>query len=258
MEDYDVMDDFRRRERDHTSRVVARVRRALARTPRIREPGTPEICEAVDCSLLDWKTGILDVRECKDADRSVSGYPTTWGLPADEYGDILDRGSTRGTQKRWEASAKSMPLLDTHNTDSVRSIVGYAVKFREDAVGLWTRFKILPGTAGDEVLERVKAGLVDSFSIGYTLLDTRPPTKEEREQGVRRVITDLDLREVSVVAYPANRRALMDTMKGAMAKHPLWGVDPSTLTLPDRIDLIRRRALTMQIEGLLYKGRGVG
>lgn len=151
----------------------------------------------------------FEIKAVSDEDRTFSGYASTFGEPPDFTGDVIERGSFRDTLAEWKSSGRKLPLLDSHETGTIRSVIGYMIEAREDSHGLFTKFLVLPGRDGDEALERVRAGIVDGLSIGYMVgpEDHRRPTEAERKNGVRRVLTRIDLREVSLVIAPANDRA---------------------------------------------------
>jgi len=68
---------------------------------------------------------------------------------------------------------------------------------REDATGLYVKGRLLESVArGREAAALVAAGAIDGLSIGYR---TKAATKDK--QG-RRVLTELELWEVSLVTFP--------------------------------------------------------
>ena len=68
---------------------------------------------------------------------------------------------------------------------------------REDARGLYVKGRLLDSVAkGREAAALVAAGAIDGLSIGY-----RTVTAAKNDQG-RRVLTELELWEVSLVTFP--------------------------------------------------------
>lgn len=80
--------------------------------------------------------------------------------------------------------------------DRSRLPVGKATELREQADGLHVRFEVANTSDGDDLLELVRAGVVDSFSIAFQ------PVRERNDNGVV-VRTEVALREISVVSDPA-------------------------------------------------------
>ena len=184
----------------------------------------------------------------------LKGYASTFGLPPDSYGDIIDRGAFSEWLREWRTKGKPLPLLDSHSMTSVRSIVGKLVEAKEDDYGLWTAFELLDGPDGEEVRRRVAAGLLNGLSIGYHVKDTRQPTESEREAGVRRVLTSVHLAEISVVIAPANDLARL--VASARRRHPLWQDPAPDLPLLERLELIQRRRADMAVSRALAPTRG--
>ena len=83
-----------------------------------------------------------------------------------------------------------------------REPIGRAVELREDATGLYGAFKVSSTSRGDEALELLRDGVLDSFSIGF-----RP--QEEQRRGRVVVRTRAALRETSLVTFPAYSGALV-------------------------------------------------
>jgi HK97 family phage prohead protease len=80
--------------------------------------------------------------------------------------------------------------------------IGRAVDLREDTAGLYGSFKISDTARGNEALELLRDGVLDSFSIGF-----RPLLEQRR--GTVTVRTKAALRETSLVTFPAYAGALV-------------------------------------------------
>ena len=77
----------------------------------------------------------------------------------------------------------------------------------EDARGLWVRGRILDVTPqGRMCAALVRAGAMDGLSIGFRTVKARPD-----ETGRLRVLTEVDLWEVSVVTFPMLPEARLRT-----------------------------------------------
>lgn len=123
-------------------------------------------------------------------------------VPFDREAMVSDNGRTRYPEMfRRGAFAKSITergdrvKLLAHHQSGVNPL-GRASLLREDPAGLWGEFRVSRTAAGDEVLELVRDGALDSFSVGFT------PIKHVRQD--RTVVrTEVALREVSIVTLPA-------------------------------------------------------
>ena len=106
------------------------------------------------------------------------------------YTERFRRGSFARTIKHRGDRVK---LLMQH--DSAEPI-GKAVELREDATGLYGEFRVSSVPTGDQALELVRDGVLDSFSVGFA------PIQHEQDGDVT-VRTEVALREASLVTFPA-------------------------------------------------------
>ena len=75
--------------------------------------------------------------------------------------------------------------------------IGVWDEVREDEKGLWVKGRLLSTVAkGREAIELLSAGAIDGLSIGY-----RTVRASKSEKGTR-LLTELDLWEVSLVTFP--------------------------------------------------------
>lgn len=153
----------------------------------------------------------LELKEVDEESRTFSGLASTWDL--DLGGDVIRMGAFKRTLKAWKKSKRPLPLLDSHNSfSSVRNVVGKLEEAEETDAGLEASFAVIDGPDGDEIFRRVKGGFVDGLSIGYNAVKVAyPETEEEQASGVYRYLDEVKLREVSVVLFPMNEGARIDT-----------------------------------------------
>lgn len=140
--------------------------------------------------------------------RKIRGLASTWDLDLD--GDVIMKGAYARTIADWRRSGRIIPLVDQHDYSSVLNVLGKLTSAKETDVGLECEFDLLENdSAATALLERVTGKFLNSFSIGYRVVDSDVPPEELQAHGVRRVIWELELLEVSVVIFPANPRALI-------------------------------------------------
>jgi HK97 family phage prohead protease len=153
------------------------------------------------------------------AGRTVHGICVPYGQVAtireyngSEFKEKFVRGSfARSISQRGD----KIKLLAQH--DSRRFPIGRAVSLVEQDDGLHGAFAIPQTREGDDVLELVRSGTLDSFSIGFT------PVRDRRENDVT-VRTETILREVSLVGIPAFPGA---TIAGIRAAQPRFVIPRS-------------------------------
>lgn len=111
-----------------------------------------------------------------------------WG----PYTEVFKRGAFAKTVGEYASKVK---LLGNH--DRKKFPLGKAVTLREDTAGLVGEFRISNTREGDEALELVRDGVLDSFSVGFAPVKERKVGKNLVER------LEVKLREVSLVAFPA-------------------------------------------------------
>jgi HK97 family phage prohead protease len=150
--------------------------------------------------MLTYKSVPFEVKEIvsvADGGWEIAGYASTFGGEPDSYGDVIVRGAFA------ESIAKRKPkFFFEHHTP-----IGNTLEIREDDRGLFGRFSIIDTTAGTDAYKLAKAGVLDAMSIGYFAEEY-----EYRADGVR-LLQKIDLPEISAVAIPANRNAVITDVK---------------------------------------------
>lgn len=155
---------------------------------------------------------ILSRFELKSVDeeaRTFTGLASTNDL--DYGGDVIIPGAFKRTLTNWRKGKKVMPLIDSHNYGSIRSVIGKMLTAEETSDGLETSFEVIEGIDGDEAFRRIKGGYVDGLSIGYEPVKIRRPNEEEQLKGIWRFLEEIKLVEISVVLWPMNPNARIDT-----------------------------------------------
>jgi HK97 family phage prohead protease len=172
--------------------------------------------------------------------RTFEGLASTWSL--DLGGDVIHPGAFRSTLKEWKRTGRVIPLIDQHRYQSVRHVLGKLLEAEETDAGLLTKWRVVEGQDGDELLHRLRGGMIDGLSLGY---NAKKWDTEEKDGAVIRHIKEIELQEVSAVIWGMNPGALIDT---ASVKTMLDAVDPAALDDDDRKGL---RALASKIGALL-------
>ncbi|MGY3575278.1 HK97 family phage prohead protease [Bradyrhizobium sp. USDA 4504] len=126
----------------------------------------------------------------------ITGLAWFYGQP-DSVGDIITKGA-------FGVIAENLPILFQHNP---ADLVGTWTEINEGPDGLQVKGQLhLDHLRSRTVLAMLKSKLVDGLSIGFR-------TKQATKQGRNRVITALDLAEVSIVRDPAHPRARISSAK---------------------------------------------
>ena len=123
----------------------------------------------------------------------IEGYASRFG-DCDQGNDIVASGAYAASLTRLAEQGRAVKMLWQHDPAQP---IGIWDTVREDATGLYVKGRLLDSIArGREAAALVAAGVIDGLSIGYR---TKAATKDR--QG-RRVLTELELWEVSLVTFP--------------------------------------------------------
>ncbi len=123
----------------------------------------------------------------------IEGYATLFGV-ADQMGDVVRAGAFSASLARRE---DALPMLVEHER---RLLAGFWVDAHEDARGLWLSGEIADDQPGAGRAKRLLARGVDGLSIGFI------PLVWQRA-GPGRVLTEIELLEVSIVTHPMQPQA---------------------------------------------------
>ncbi|WP_050602125.1 HK97 family phage prohead protease [Ruegeria sp. 6PALISEP08] len=126
-------------------------------------------------------------------DAVIEGYASLFGQ-VDQGSDVVQRGAYRGSLEGLAKAGQRVKMLWQHDPSQP---IGVWDEVREDDKGLWVKGRLLESTQkGREAAELIRAGAMDGLSIGYR---TKRAVKNDRGQ---RVLTELELWEVSLVTFP--------------------------------------------------------
>lgn len=145
----------------------------------------------------------FSLTEAKDGDGvgTIMGYASTFGN-TDRVGDVVNKGAFKGSK------AANVMMFWNHNSSDV---IGGWTKIEEDDKGLYVEGELnLDVTRGREAYALLKRGHLKSMSIGYRI----PPNGAKYDPSGIRQLVKVDLIEVSLVAVPANPKAMITRTKG--------------------------------------------
>ncbi|TWI38234.1 HK97 family phage prohead protease [Paracoccus sulfuroxidans] len=139
--------------------------------------------------------------------RNISGYGSVSGN-VDSGGDVVMPGAFSESLK----SGRKVKMLWNHNSDEPCGVWADIV---EDERGLKVSGIISETARGKDVIALLKDGAIDSLSIGYRTVDAE-------WKGDTRQIHKAELWEISIVTFPMNELAKIDSIKASeMTKRDL-------------------------------------
>ena len=152
----------------------------------------------------------FEVKQISD-EGDFEGYASTAGN-VDRGGDIVEPGAFRASLDRYASKGKMPKMLWQHDPGKV---VGVWEAMMEDDKGLYVKGRVLKELQlGKELYTLMKAGAIDSMSIGYRTIDA----EFEGPGGQVRRLKELELFEVSLVTFPMNEEAMITHVKHLQSK----------------------------------------
>lgn len=153
----------------------------------------------------------LSVKEVDaDGEGTFEGYASTFGGAPDSYGDVVAPGAFADSLVKHRREGTMPMMFFGHNSYDLP--IGDWVDMSEDGKGLWVKGQLaLDDPFGVRVHTALKKKRVRGLSIGYDI-PAGGAKPDEKRPGVT-ILEKIDLWEVSVVNFPANRRSLVEEVK---------------------------------------------
>lgn len=185
----------------------------------------------------------LEVKDVSDAG-VFEGYGSMFGGAPDSYGDIVMPGAFADSLAKHRREGTMPLLLWGHNTSELP--IGNWMDMAEDGKGLWVKGELdLGDPVGARVHKALKRKSVRGLSIGYMTIEK---STDPKRPGVT-LLEKLDLWEISVVNFPANRRSLVTGVKAAIERGDLP-------TLPQFEDFLREAGFSKS-QAAAIAGKGL-
>ncbi|NTU76250.1 MAG: HK97 family phage prohead protease [Alphaproteobacteria bacterium] len=144
------------------------------------------------------------------ADGTFAGYASVFGT-LDHHNEVVDLGAFKRTLGRWREKGSAPAMLWMHDPTQP---IGVWMTLDEDKNGLAVQGRLALRTQkGMEAYELLKLGALTGLSIGYRVVTSRIDSKRKA-----RVLTELDLFEISLVTFPANEEARVRDVKSPNAQ----------------------------------------
>ena len=176
--------------------------------PKKRKKEMEEDKDCVDgtcmCEETEKQVFYADIKT--EQEGVFSGYASTFGN-VDNGNDIVAKGAF--TKSLAERPANKVKLLSQHKTDEP---IGIFTEMFEDSKGLFVKGRLALGTQkGRETYELMKMGAIDGMSIGFR---ANPEKQTYNESKRTRTLNEVQLLEISLVTFPMNERAIVQSVKG--------------------------------------------
>lgn len=203
--------------------------------------------ESLTDLLVKASHGEIHIRAAGEDDDApegtIYGYGSKFGL-VDSYGETVLKGAFKESLREWKKRKRPIPMLWQHRSDQP---IGGWHDYAEDDVGLkLTGLLNLETQRGKEAWSDVKAQNVGGLSIGYYEVEADPWGMSDTEP---RKLKKLDLRETSVVTFPALREAQIDAVKARIARGEPLTEREFEGWLREKLNLSRAAAETINRHG---------
>src|SRR6478736_3943797 len=150
----------------------------------------------------------LEVKDVSEAGQ-FSGYASVYDT-IDSYGEVVAPGAFAASLRDWKAKGRFPPALWQHDRTQP---VGPFTKMEEDAKGLYVEGKLLVDDVqrAREARALMQAGAISGMSIGFDVV------AEEHDSKAKLItLKEINLWEVSIVTFPANKEAQIEAVKSLM------------------------------------------
>ena len=138
---------------------------------------------------IQHKSVALTLKKEPDQDGVFEGYASVFGV-VDQGMDVVERGAFRKS-----LGSRKVKMLWQHDMSQP---IGVWDEIYEDERGLFVRGRLLKEVEkGREAMALLRAGAIDSMSIGYRTMEAMP----EGDGRVRKLM-EVDLFEISLVTFP--------------------------------------------------------
>jgi len=198
---------------------------------------------------MKTKSFAFKVKAADDAGE-IEGYASVFGN-RDSYNEVVMPGAFADSLAKHAREGTKPLMLWQHNPDEP---IGVWDELVDDGKGLWGKGRLLKGVRrADEAIIMLQAGAIQGMSIGYREVDVEPA-----EGGGPRKLVKLDLLEASIVSFPANRRARVESVKseGALSEFARRLRDGEPPSIKEFEDILREagvpKAMAVQIASVGY------
>ncbi|TNE60264.1 MAG: HK97 family phage prohead protease [Alphaproteobacteria bacterium] len=149
----------------------------------------------------------LEIRRAADKVTLV-GYAAVFGSKSEDLGGFREVIRSGAFARSLAENRDVYALADHDPAKRLGRTKNGSLRLHEDDKGLRVEID-LPGTPlGDQIGEEVRSGLLDAMSFGFNVRDQE--WRDENNEALR-VLTDVDLHEVSVVSFPAYKETSVKT-----------------------------------------------
>lgn len=171
----------------------------------------------------------LRARSINDEERTVSGIAVPYENEIEIFEGYFET-IARGAYTPLSEGETGVKLFWQH-----REPIGIVTEIAEADDGVHISARISNTPRGDEAYQLVKDGVIDRFSIGFNPIEYQ---EARAKDGMHITHTAIEIREVSLVSFPAYEGAQVHEVRNRKEKRPMTTPTASAVTVDD-LDQVR-------------------
>jgi HK97 family phage prohead protease len=191
------------------------------------EQAAPTLLESI---IMDRILCPFEVKASGDDDGTITGYGSVFGN-VDNYCDTVAPGAFRKTIADAKSGAAQWPVMLSQHDQTTP--IGIWTGMDEDERGLKLKGKLAintrRGADAYALLKMTPRPALNGLSIGYVAKDFELHKSGSGPNGARRTLKAIDLHEVSLVTFPADKFARVGGVKSWQADEP----EPPAMTIKE-------------------------
>lgn len=149
--------------------------------------------------------------EVKADNGYIEGYFSTFTREPDAVGDVVAKGAFLESFAKINANGGTIPFLWNHDSENLDSYIGIASNFGEDDHGAYFRASFDDTETAQRARQLAMDGRLCKFSFAYDVQESAPVMLDDGRKANE--LRKLDVHEVSLVMYPANRDTSVTEVK---------------------------------------------
>jgi len=157
----------------------------------------------------------LEVRAAEDGRQTLIGYAAVFNSPSEDLGGFVETIQPGAFRRSLQDRQDVYALADHDPARRLGRTKNGSLRLAEDERGLRVEIDLPDTTLGRDVQEEIRTGLLDAMSFGFT---TQADAWDHRDGKTTRTLIDVDLFEVSAVAFPAYRATTIDVAKRSLER----------------------------------------
>lgn len=148
---------------------------------------------------IEYRAG-RELRAADEAEKRLQGFAAVFNAETD-FGWFREQIAPGAFSRSLKETPDVRALVDHDAGKVIARTKAGTLTLEERKEGLFASIDVADTSAGRDILESVRRGDIDGMSFGFRVVGEKWEAKKGKSE--LRTLTDVDLVEVSVVAFPA-------------------------------------------------------